>query len=375
MATHREDSLFVSDSDPIEIDSSPNRDANTGINLILPMPEGWSNGGTPNTSQPSRSTRRTEARQPAQQQPQQPAPVIDLTEEPDSPVQARRSISHNHGGRNPRRTNSQRVSPPRLARSDSTFLPAASSFIDLTADSPEDDPSFNPARRLNGRIPGDDLYENPDHPSYDPSHPLRRRLGGRLRPRPDELIELEFISSVPRRAAALPTFAIGLTRRLAGILGSDIIGGAFAQPQLDVSRNAFAPREPSPKPPMEPAPPTREGFTRDTCADPEKESETIVICPACNEELAYDPNGVVAPSPTSGKKRKRAAGEHHFWALKKCGHVYCADCFENRKPTKANPVGAGFRAPEGKSLNEIRCVVDGCETKVSAKGEWVGIFL
>ncbi|KAF7552721.1 hypothetical protein G7Z17_g4106 [Cylindrodendrum hubeiense] len=336
MATHREDSLFVSDSDPIQIDSSPNRLANNGINLILPMPEGWSNGGTPNTSQPSRSTRRTAA-----QQPPQPAPVIDLTEEPDSPVQARRSLSHNHGGRNPRRTNSQRASPPRLAR----------------------------------RIPGDDLYENPDHPSYDPSHPLRRRLGGRLRPRPDELIELEFISSVPRRAA-LPTFAIGLTRRLAGILGSDIIGGAFNQPQLDVSRSAFAPpREPSPKPPMEPAPPTREGFTRDTCADPEKESETIVICPACNEELAYDPNGVVAPSPTSGKKRKRAPGEHHFWALKKCGHVYCADCFENRKPTKANPDGAGFRVPEGKSLNEIRCVVDGCDTKVSAKGEWVGIFL
>ncbi|KAH7144303.1 hypothetical protein B0J13DRAFT_41966 [Dactylonectria estremocensis] len=371
MAARREESsLFVDDSDPIEIPSSPERLVDAGINLILPMPEGWSNGGTPNTSQPSRTSRHTEAAR----HHQHPAPVIDLTEEPDSPVQTRRSLSQHPGGRNPRRTNSQRASPPRLARSDSTFLPAAApSFIDLTADSPEDHPSFDPAARLR-RVPGDDLYENPEHPSFDPSHPLRNRLGGRLRPRPDELIELEFISSVPRRVA-VPTFTIGLSRRLAGILGSDIIGGAFAQPQMDVSRNAFAPREPSPKPPMEPAPPTRDGFTRETCADPEKASETIVICPACNEELAYDPNEVVAPSPTSGRKRKRVPGEHHFWALKNCGHVYCADCFENRKPTKANPIGAGFRVPEGRSASDIRCVVDGCDTKVLAKAEWVGIFL
>ncbi|KAK7427242.1 hypothetical protein QQZ08_006178 [Neonectria magnoliae] len=365
-----EDSLFVGDSDPVEVDfMSPGRNPNADFNLVLPQPEAWSNGGTPNTSQqPSRSTRRSERRPPPaqqqhqqqeqqQQQPHPSAPVIDLTEEPDSPVQARRSLphththSHNHtripGSRNPRRTNSQRISPPRLARSDSTFFGPVPSFIDLTADSPE-------AER-----------------SADPAH--NRNHGGRLRPRPDELIELEFISSVPRRA----NFAIGLTRRLAGILGADIIG--FNQPQLDISRNAFAPREPSPKPPMEPAPPTREGFTRDTCVDPEKESETIVICPACNEELAYDPNETVVHSPVGGKKRKRAPGEHHFWALKKCGHVYCADCFENRKPTKANPDGVGFRAPEGKvpysSPNEMKCAVDGCESKTSAKSEWVGIFL
>jgi hypothetical protein len=74
---------------------------------------------------------------------------------------------------------------------------------------------------------------------------------------------------------------------------------------------------------MEPIPPAREGFTRDTCTDPEKESESVVICPACSEELAYDPTGTMTQSSVGGNKgkRKRAPGEHHFWALKKCGHV------------------------------------------------------
>lgn len=78
------------------------------------------------------------------------------------------------------------------------------------------------------------------------------------------------------------------------------------------------PTEPSPKPPM--TPPTRDGFTRDTSSTEER----IVVCPACNDELAYDPTGA-APEPivtsANGRKRKRAPGEHHFWALKKCGHV------------------------------------------------------
>ncbi len=71
---------------------------------------------------------------------------------------------------------------------------------------------------------------------------------------------------------------------------------------------------------MEEVPPTRPGFTRDTHTATEDAEETVVICPACNEELAYDPTEAAAESATS-KKRKRVPGDHHFWALKKCGHV------------------------------------------------------
>ena len=78
----------------------------------------------------------------------------------------------------------------------------------------------------------------------------------------------------------------------------------------------------SPKPALEVPSPAREGFTRDTQLEDE---ENIVVCPCCEEELAYDPKETAAAaassSPPVSKKRKRAPGEHHFWAVKKCGHV------------------------------------------------------
>ncbi|KAF5623828.1 cell cycle control [Fusarium sp. NRRL 52700] len=322
----------------------PRQDA--GNHLFLPHPN------APVAYHNTRHVRRSQvARNPAiQQQPQEATPVIDLTEEPDSPVQSRATLLDilqpaRPPARNPRRTNSQRISPPQLARTDGTFVGRAENVIDLTADSPEEDRSH-----FRGRHEG---------------------------PRPDELIELEIISQRPA-LASLPFAAFGPFRRLAGIFGAADI--AFNPPNLDISRNAFA-RQPTPKPQMSPPPPTREGFTRNTCTDPEKESESVVICPACNEELAYDPSGTVTQSSVGQQKgkRKRAPGEHHFWAIKKCGHVYCADCYENRKPTKANRDGVGFRSPDGRPVlaasNDLRCAVDGCESKVSQKSEWVGIFL
>ncbi|KAJ9422304.1 hypothetical protein QL093DRAFT_2310593 [Fusarium oxysporum] len=282
---------------------------NAGDQLFLPHPN------APAAYHNTRHTRRSRAvrNSALHQQPQEATPVIDLTEEPDSPVQSRARLDilqpARPPARNPRRTNSQRISPPQLARTDGTFVGRAENVIDLTADSPEEDRSHFRGRREV--------------------------------PRPDELIELEIISQRPA-LGSLPNFAaFGPFRRLAGIFG----------------------------------------FTRNTCTDPEKESESVVICPACNEELAYDPSGTVTQSSvgTQKGKRKRAPGEHHFWAVKKCGHVYCADCYENRKPTKANRDGVGFRSPDGRPAsatpNDLRCAVDGCDTKVSQKSEWVGIFL
>ena len=80
-------------------------------------------------------------------------------------------------------------------------------------------------------------------------------------------------------------------------------------------------REPR-KPPMEPVPQARDGFTRETCADEDGTDDQILVCPSCDEELAYDPaDAPSGPAATTGKKRKRAPGDHHFWALKRCGHV------------------------------------------------------
>lgn len=83
---------------------------------------------------------------------------------------------------------------------------------------------------------------------------------------------------------------------------------------LNYQRPAFDP-PPPPPPAAAPSvgqklvvPDAREGFTRDTG------EEVVVVCPACGGELEYVPGG-------EGKKRKREKGEHHFWAVKACGHV------------------------------------------------------
>ncbi|KAL7946989.1 hypothetical protein V8C42DRAFT_319353 [Trichoderma barbatum] len=293
--------------------------------------------------------------------------VIDLTEEPDSPVDRRRTqaagaqvmlqqVPHNSAGRHPRRTNSQRISPPQLSRSDSTFV-GPPSFIDLTADSPEDEQ--RPSRE-NWRTRAHQRHHHHHH-----THDHLRHAHDHLRAHGrDHLVSLDFIHT-----QQLDTDIRSFSRTLAGFL-SNSLGASFG-PEL---QTIFPHREPTPKPPMEAVPPARTGFTRDTRADGQTE-QMVVVCPACNEELAYDPTET--PS-TPSKKRKRAPGEHHFWALKKCGHVYCAECFENRRPTKTSH-GVGFVSPPGSkstaSHSDLRCAVEGCDTKVAAKTEWVGIFL
>lgn len=72
---------------------------------------------------------------------------------------------------------------------------------------------------------------------------------------------------------------------------------------------------PQAKPPMEPVPAARQGFTRDTKA--EGDDVPVVICPCCGECLSYDPEIDVVEGGGGGKKKK----QHHFWAVKRCGHV------------------------------------------------------
>ncbi|PHH71968.1 hypothetical protein CDD80_4884 [Ophiocordyceps camponoti-rufipedis] len=313
-----------------------------------------------------------------------PLAIIDLTDEPDSPEQ-QRSQPHLQppAGRNPRRTNSQNVTPPQLSRSDSTLISPFTSVIDLTDDSPEEQIPPDSPRMLRPRqsfLHHHHRHAHHRHHHHHRSRPVPPQRPG-YRPHHDHLFDLELLNGT----GLMPNIARGVQRMAAGALFiPDLLRrGPFNVPSLNYAAAAAAvldeDRDPSPKPPMEVVSSAREGFTRDTLADVDGQAERIVVCPACNEELAYDPSDTPARSSGS-RKRKRAPGEHHFWALKRCGHVYCADCFENRKPTKALPNGAGFRSPGDKSgasaaANDLRCVVANCETKIAQKTEWIGIFL
>ncbi|KAL6895388.1 hypothetical protein HDV57DRAFT_511993 [Trichoderma longibrachiatum] len=291
---------------------------------------------------------------------------IDLTDEPDSPVERRRTqasdpqamlqqVPNNIAGRHPRRTNSQRISPPQLARSDSTLVGGPSSYIDLTVDEDEQQQQQQRSGREHWRTRA--AHQRPHHHHHHHHHHTRHNE--------DHLVALRLMGGSHHDQLESGFRVLGRTL-------ADILTGNFSA-SLNPQNRFPAEPESRPKPPMEPIPSATAGFTRDTRADGQGE-ELVTICPACNEELAYDPTESATPS----KKRKRAVGEHHFWALKSCGHVYCADCFENRKPTKTAPEGVGFRYPPGKSNatpNDILCAVDGCGTKVASKTEWVGIFL
>lgn len=236
----------------------------------------------------------------AQQNQQGPADVIDLTNEPDSPVQS-------HAPRpsvNPRRQNSQGRNPPALARSDSSILAGnAPNVIDLTDDSPEV-PRRRPDRQL-PPIPGRNR-EHRDRGGFMPYNPASAFSG--------------LAAGLRRHLYPLRLFpAQEEDVQLLGILHNRINPGDLNNPlgniQLQYEHNAFD-RAESPKPVHQPPPPAKPGYTRDTGSD------MVVICPCCNEELAYDPD-VPASESHPSRKGKRQRSEHHFWALKNCGHVRC----------------------------------------------------
>ncbi|KAL2202308.1 hypothetical protein CC79DRAFT_181678 [Sarocladium strictum] len=384
-----------SDDDLIILPDSPPIDRRS-INFLLNDPE--------NTDQP-RSERSRHDRPQRRNQPPRPVATsafIDLTEEPDSPEEQRPAAGPSVTGssapwpeerptrsrrpeawRNPRRTNPTRISPPGLTRSDSTLREGHSrSIIDLTGDSPEESrPSLQLPRMTRlGNGPPPHLGPHPSLPRHHHRHHQNHPHRHQRQPTTDEIVE------VVTAVGTVGDFVQNSLRHYHGFItgGFSGLARAWNPPSLDVTTNAFAPRPETPQPPLDPVPPPRAGFTRNTHAESEpQDEEEIAVCPACLDELAYDPTETTksasANTTATGKKRKRAPGEHHFWALKKCGHVYCADCFENRKPTKANPGGVGFQLPNNKTgaaaFAEMRCAVDSCETKVAQKGEWVGIFL
>ncbi|KAF2161323.1 hypothetical protein M409DRAFT_28360 [Zasmidium cellare ATCC 36951] len=102
-----------------------------------------------------------------------------------------------------------------------------------------------------------------------------------------------------------------------------------------------------PTPKYEPPEPPAEGFTRNPGED------EVVVCPNCGDELAI------------GETEKK----QEVWVIKKCGHVYCGDCAENRHKSSSKGVkkGKGKAAVIDAPAPFKQCVVDGCNESASSK--------
>lgn len=346
--------LSDDDDDLVEIVSArPSRPASAAPTpLILPQP----GAGRSASALRRRLLQQPQPPLPASSRQPPPPPrdngVIDLTEEPDSPVEVRQTQTsvaadggpaHGprvSGHRHPRRTNSLRLTPPRLARSESIMLASQTDFIDLTGD---DDAPSNTTTTTNAAASN----EPPRRSNRNSQRPVIPAHPDAAGPN-DHLVDFEFLNPTHAiRYGFASSFARGFGRTLADILSADFLNSNpprtprtpgqhhhhhhhlhHAEAVMNFYEQRLRP--PSPRREMAPLPPTREGFTRETVAESAATGgggggeERVVICPACNEELAYDPNGggaAQATTATGAKKRKRAAGDHHFWAVKKCGHV------------------------------------------------------
>lgn len=261
-------------------------------------------------------------RTPARAQPE----VIDLTGEPDTPdepeaIVAPRARAMNAGqitaGRNPRRQMSLNQRTPSLSRSDGSLLGNHANVIDLTLD---DSPAPPP---MPLQLPRRDNPEPPRQNRHQRHH-HRNRHAARAQP-----VNLDDQAGFGARLVAGFARRLDLFRHLG--LGNQhdvevqFIGGALDMdnplagnaPDLDYRANG---NNGPPKPAHVPPPAPRDGFTRDTGA-----ADDVVVCPSCEQELKYDPDSanddtMSARMPKKPRTRKDQE-EHHFWALKDCGHV------------------------------------------------------
>lgn len=277
--------------------------------------------------------------------------VIDLTEEPDSPVaQNHRPLRanriphndnhnqqdnppppHRHQGRNPRRQMAQNGRTPSFARSDGSILGNPPAVIDLTSDGPDD-----------GRGDENDFAFDVDGFNNIPAN-LRLPV-----PVPDP----------PRNRRSVDILSLGgfgLSRNLIGLGGNlqrylpgfvaqrigqpydaevQIIGAmnpdplAGNPPEFNYQANGFGGfggRQPTPKPDFEAPRPARPGFTRNTGADRETNEDMVAVCASCDNELKYSADGDDGgPRPAKKARTKKDREEHNFWAVKACGHVRCS---------------------------------------------------
>ncbi|KAG8156373.1 hypothetical protein KVR01_013714 [Diaporthe batatas] len=396
----------------------------------------------------------------------QHVPVIDLTEEPDSPdLQRHRPINilrhnshnlgHNHrnnhihifdddedeedeegegggggggGGfavhvlppRHPRRhMAAQNGRMPSLNRSDGSILNGnAAAVIDLTLDSPDDIIPANrrlpppPAAAAAAQLHNQPAHRNHHHrrlPAPGSASPAAgippgnraqyqefgRHLIGSIRGLlPNLLAQAVNNNNNPREAEVQIVGAIPVPPHPFGNMDPNAPNAlnplAGNPPEFNYQANGFGfpgGRQPTPKPDFQPPPPARPGFTRNTRPeggdkDDDDEEEHVVVCPSCGCELKYDPDEEDDnPRPAKKARGKKSQEEHHFWAVKNCGHVFCKKCYENRKKhskgkdSAAAKTGFRFQPSETSKSIKIFCAVDDCDSEVSPNSAWVGIFL
>lgn len=295
---------------------------------------------------------------------------IDLTEEPDSPVmhqQPRLNLNPaQHPAmrgfheaqlpppRRPRRM-AQNGRPPSLARSDGSILgnrgPGRVTLIDLTNDDePEDDADDDdddalfvhqnnhiPAnRRLPQPIPAPQRRNNRRSvEAFDIRQRIMPEIGGNLRQFIGrQLGNIGNIGNIGNLFHGFPDDILG--ENYVAAMNPNVNPNPLADnpPNFNYQANGWgaAPGE-RPKPQFEEPPPARPGFTRNTGPDPETGEEQTIICASCDNELKYYDDDVGEPPAKRAKKGKKAREEHHFWAVKACGHVSSAFTFQPQPAT------------------------------------------
>lgn len=308
--------------------------------------------------------------------------IIDLTgddddaEMQDQPNPAGQSNQPGRSGSQRRSENQRRLrshtqnAPPRLNRSDASYVDDQHVIVVSSSDDDEDQPMLAAPRR-NAPHGRNGLFGNPIQPNFYPNRPndyfhgrgarnarsgdqarqppahaqdqnpnLNPNLGNRLRPI-TQLIQnipiFQFMNNPPAAMANRnhnPDDDIVITgerniavphHHLVPLPGPDALG----LPPIHFNYNMRPhhighpiivgprPAAVSAKPPHEPPQPARPGFTRDTGED------VIAVCPSCDQELAYDPEDGddASAAPAKKTRSKKATAEHHFWAVKACGHV------------------------------------------------------
>ncbi|KAI1102908.1 hypothetical protein F4804DRAFT_311519 [Jackrogersella minutella] len=301
--------------------------------------------------------------------------VIDLTGDNDGPAQ----LAPRHHSQNARRQRSQQQNPPpRLSRSDASYM-GSHTVIDLISDS-DDEPAEvvvapPPRRNIPPRRANQEPSRERQPPPRQPEQPDPLGLPGRhyFQQLMQNIPLFRLVNNLPNMDYRDEDDIVIMGQRNlmpeappapAGPINLDYLAHPFPN-------HAIATGGPGGKPAHEPPKETREGFTRNTGED------VVAICPSCELELAYDPDEDSKDQAPPAKKArtKKDKAEHHFWAVKTCGHVYCKMCYENRKPVGKNPRPVGFRPDPNGLKNHVLCAVDDCDSDVSAKSAWVGIFM
>lgn len=277
-----------------------------------------------------------------------PIDIIDLTEEPDSPVmdqhapineadanQAQHYLNAmlgRHGEQRPFRQPhrmAQNGRRPSLANPG----PGRATVIDLTLDDEPEDAADEDDDGLFVRQNNDHIPANRRLPPI----PAPQRRNNRPRVEIFDLARAGEIGGnlrnyIGRRFGNLFGPINGLPEDL--LDGNYFAAAAAMNPNVDPNPLAgnppdfnyqangwAAPGGERPKPQFEEPPPARPGFTRNTGPDPETGEEQTFICASCDNELKYYDDEVVEPPAKRAKKGKKAREEHHFWAVKACGHV------------------------------------------------------